>query len=161
MTPERLGIWPFPSVHDKIADYMTKAIYTGLDKGEIAQLSKGVLPVYQYAVAQGGHPPFELGTPEGVALVAYLVEQTGAQKSFLNAYLSSMENMAKSGNILIDVWNPAAQEEIPEGPGILEQVSQAVSKPTSDAVSSGFNRVLIAGGIVAIVYLLGREYIRQ
>lgn len=163
-----LGIDIPPLTHKIIAAYMDKNIYTGRSIREIETLSETLLPSYLQAVLDEGLPVFYLGESEGVPTMYRVIEITGLKKGLVVSYLASLQQMAQEGKIDTELWNPTLEAVKPQAVPPLEilkqiygTIEEKVAAATGGFIGDTTRNILIVGGIVAVVYLLGREMISK
>ena len=145
----------------KIADRVDTTFYhPDFNYDEIHRMVKTIVPIYKDAVEFKGFAPYELGVPEGIPTLKYVQQQAGYERNMTNFILTTIENMAKGGEIDIKYWNPKAGAEVQKQPSAAEKALAPVAAQVGKTVETTFNKVLITGAIVGIVYLLGKELLK-
>lgn len=138
--------------YNPIINYIDKNIATGRPRSEIEAFVPVVLQQYHFAILNGAQP-FVSGTEQGRQMALEISQKTSIPTVMVMNVLYATQQLASEAKIPVTIYNPTA---IPQGKGILTSIGDLLNKP----VESGFNKILIAGAIVAVIYLLGKEMIK-
>jgi hypothetical protein len=158
----------FPGLQDKLSAFPAATIYNRIIRDWASlrpQLKLFSKPALQrrietlygsYVVALSkGAAPYQLADREPkFKTVSFMVEQTGIDRQTVVAFLSTLEKMAKAGEIDLKYWNPdrATQQnkEIQRRQKI--DAATAPKSPIIAAVQEGASAVKWGGiGLVALV----------
>jgi len=173
---EMSGFLWWKTIHDEIAEYMEENYLTAFKtKSEIVNLSKIILPIYQDAILIEMLPIYQVGDPDSISTLNYTLNMTGLDRQFVINYLAALEGAAKGGKIDYWHWNPTtegikAETETPGTPeeraekeerekSIIPFLSPApapegVLQTITTTAERGFNKILVAGVVVALGYVV-------
>lgn len=150
-----------------IARFWHDEIPTDRSYAQLREICDNLLDVYKVAVVDGAQAPtvFEPSGAHDHDLIAYMAGKSGYPPPLILDFLFSLESTYIAGNIDIHHYDPQSASEVRDvleelEPGFLTQITAALS-PLGKPFEAGFTKLLVAGGIVAVVVFLGRDVIRK
>lgn len=151
-------LW-FQSDMERIAGEALAISALTQSKSELTRIVQAVYPIYADAVSSGKYPAYQFGTESARMLADIVSAKTGIEKSTVVPILTAIENLARRGEIKVEVWNTALKKPS-AAQTVISQASAAVwEQGIAKPISSAFNKLLVAGAVVGLVYLLGKTYI--
>lgn len=146
-------LW-WQSYSDKVAEAMKESFGLTQSKADLKRIVEGIYPIYEALVLEG-KAPFQSGLDARTGIAADVSIQSGFSVETVLQVLSTIEYLAQRGEIKAEVWNPKLRK-----PGAIESAAGAIWREGIAApVTSAFNKLLVTGAVVGLIYLLGRTYI--
>lgn len=148
-------LW-WESRDDKIASRVLETTAWTKTKAETVKLVSTVYRAYELLVKQG-YAPYEFGTPNAINLSDEVSRKTSLSKSTVVPILTAVEDLAKSGKIKVEDWNPSLK-----GPGFIESATGTASgfwkENVQKPVAETRNMLVTAATITAIIWLVSKSY---
>lgn len=114
---------------------------------------------YKIAVGQKGYAPYNKAAPDG-KLFQYISQATAIEYSKVIFFLNALYDAVKAGEVKPEILNPVAGQAVAKEKtaATIQAVKQFIA-PVGAVVQAGpvssiLNKVMIAGGAVALGYFL-------
>lgn len=91
----------------------------------------------------------------------YLAQYPGSIGEDVELYFDSLMKAQAAGSIsrtIFEPWDYSPTSTVADIMAGVRDVAGAAANAAAPAINSGVNKILIAGAVVAVIYLLGKQY---
>lgn len=155
---------PLGDVYSDVAADTRKRYGLDTEKAKVAQKARTIITVYHEGILKQNYPLFRY-KPDGTGLdlssspvFRYVKEKTGYDGATVTRILSSLYFLAQSGEIDPYYWNPKLERQKTFA-DTLSEVADKTGELAAKQVKGTITKVIVAGAVVATVYLIARRFI--
>jgi hypothetical protein len=147
------------SDREAILDYLT-ATYPPpqyVDRSGWERYYETLMSLYIDAIVNKKFAPYI--PTKSDTLIRYMNDKAQTRLGYATAFMLTLYTLAERGEIQTYVWNPAVYGTVDENKpvGWFESTIGTFGEGVGQAASKSFNTLVIAGAIVAVIYLLGSK----
>ena len=135
------------------------AFLSDMTREQYRKIEKSIYNAYTSSLLDGFNR-YDPNVRGNYDLIDNIKKITGLKDTTIFNWLSAMYTLAQSGSIPVGVWSPVTEQEakvkvealMPKEETVTEKFLSPVTKTLTKATESAFNKILVAGTILGVLY---------